>query len=130
MSEVNTVVVKRHEEESARRGVFWERDHQHQLADPEAWPEGEVWIADDEEHTIAKTSGVMGAVRALRLVIVDEETVTVDPEEIAATDAARELAEEAGLDLADVVPTGADGQVVKSDVEKAIAAAKDSEPQE
>lgn len=127
MSEVNTVVVKRHEEESARRGVFWERDHQHQLADPEAWPEGEVWIADDEEHTIAKTSGVMGAVRALRLVIVDEETVTVEPEEIAATDAARELAAEAGVDLAEVVPTGADGQVVKADVEKAIAAAKESE---
>jgi 2-oxoglutarate dehydrogenase E2 component (dihydrolipoamide succinyltransferase) len=39
---------------------------------------------------------------------------------IAATPAARELAADAGIDLADVQGTGTDGQILKSDVEKAI----------
>jgi pyruvate/2-oxoglutarate dehydrogenase complex dihydrolipoamide acyltransferase (E2) component len=35
-------------------------------------------------------------------------------------EAARELAADAGIDLADVQGTGTDGQILKSDVEKAI----------
>lgn len=41
-------------------------------------------------------------------------------EEVSATDAAEELAEEEGVDLSDVEGTGADGKVLKSDVQDAI----------
>jgi pyruvate dehydrogenase E2 component (dihydrolipoamide acetyltransferase) len=37
-----------------------------------------------------------------------------------ATDSARELASEAGLDLSSVQGTGADGRITKGDVEKAL----------
>jgi len=42
-----------------------------------------------------------------------------DPNEVDATDAAKELAEELGIDLASVEGTGKDGRVTKEDVEKA-----------
>ena len=47
--------------------------------------------------------------------------------EISATDAARELAEEHGLELSEVEGTGQDGRVLKSDVEAAVEAAEPPE---
>lgn len=45
--------------------------------------------------------------------------------ETKATEAAQRRAEEAGLDLADIEGTGAEGQVTAQDVDKAIAAAEE-----
>lgn len=42
------------------------------------------------------------------------------PAEIDATDAASELAQEHGIDLADVEGTGADGRILKSDIEALV----------
>ena len=50
-------------------------------------------------------------------VVVDE---TAPVAEFDITDSARELAEEAGLDLATVEGTGKEGRILKSDVQKAI----------
>lgn len=44
------------------------------------------------------------------------EAIEDEPAEIDATDAARELAEENGIDLADVAGTGADGRIVIGDI--------------
>ncbi len=46
----------------------------------------------------------------------------VEPEPVNATDAAIALADEAGIDLAAVAGTGADGRIVINDVRDAIAA--------
>lgn len=45
-----------------------------------------------------------------------------EPEPVDATDAARELAVEEGVDLVDIGGTGSDGRVLKSDVEAAVEA--------
>lgn len=50
------------------------------------------------------------------------EDGTIELPSVEASDAARKLAEEQGIDLEDVDATGADGGVTKPDVEKAIAA--------
>jgi large subunit ribosomal protein L21 len=48
------------------------------------------------------------------------EEVTVETVVIDATNTARELADEAGIDLASIEGTGKDGRILKSDVAKAI----------
>lgn len=49
------------------------------------------------------------------------EAATVEgPAEVEITDAARDLAEEHGIDLASIEGTGKDGRILKGDVEKAI----------
>jgi pyruvate/2-oxoglutarate dehydrogenase complex dihydrolipoamide acyltransferase (E2) component len=56
-------------------------------------------------------------------VVVDETPAAVETAPVAEfdiTDSARELAEEAGLDLATVEGTGKEGRILKSDVQKAI----------
>lgn len=129
MVEIACVTVKRHPEESARNGVFWERDHQHFLANPGEWGEmdGEVFIADDLEHLVADTSAVRQAIKINRLVEVEKSTVLWIDSEVKATDAARALAQENDLDLALIAPTGKDGQVTLNDVKAAIRAAQTSE---
>lgn len=136
---MRVVIVKRHPEESARGGLFAERDHLHKLAAPKEWPDGDVFIADDEKHTLAYTTGVDQAISTRRLVKVSEKDLETkakaasespkEPEagEIQVTAAALKLADEAGVNLEEVVPTGAAGQVTKSDVDRAIMAAKAAE---
>lgn len=124
MAEIQTVSVKLSAEELARGGVYWERDHLHALANAEAWPEGEVWISDSKPHRVANTLAVQTAQRGGRLTAVDEKAVEVDEMEIKATPGARALAEEAGIQLVDVPPTGKDGTITKPDIEKAILRAK------
>ncbi len=56
-------------------------------------------------------------------VVVDETPAVVETApvvEFDITDSARELAEEAGLDLATIEGTGKEGRILKSDVQKAI----------
>ena len=56
-------------------------------------------------------------------VVAEETPVVVETGPVAEfdiTDAARDLAEEAGLDLATVEGTGKEGRILKSDVQKAI----------
>ena len=56
-------------------------------------------------------------------VVVDETPAVVEmapAAEFDITDSARELAEEAGLDLATIEGTGKEGRILKSDVQKAI----------
>jgi large subunit ribosomal protein L21 len=56
-------------------------------------------------------------------VVVDETPAVVETAPVAEfdiTDSARELAEEAGLDLATIEGTGKEGRILKSDVQKAI----------
>lgn len=93
--------------QSTNGRTFWERD--------EAHPDGEVFAAGEVVVQAAKTSAVKKAIKDGRLQIVDEITVT-DPKRIDATDSAQELAAEAGIDLAGVTGTGADGRIVKADV--------------
>lgn len=50
------------------------------------------------------------------------ETEAQPAVEIPITDSARELAEQAGLDLANIEGSGKDGRILKSDVQKAIKA--------
>ena len=123
---VQKVVVKRSDEEAARNGTaLFDRDFTHAQVDAKAWPDGEVYIIDDDEHTVAVTPGVVAAIRSGRLVEVgDPEPVDVEPDGVAATDAAREHAEAAGIDLADVPPTGGSGQVTVGDVRKYAARLK------
>lgn len=127
MATVEFVKVKRSQEESARNAVFFERDFVHRQVVDEDWPGGEVLIADDAVHTVVKTPAVMAAIRINRLDLVEDagERV-VDEDEIEATDAARKLAVGAGVDLALVPPSGAQGQVVKRDVENYIQRLKDA----
>jgi len=58
--------------------------------------------------------------------VVETEPVVVEPKEapaeIDATDTARSLAEENGIDLATIEGTGKEGRILKSDVAKAIKA--------
>jgi large subunit ribosomal protein L21 len=55
--------------------------------------------------------------------VAETEPATVDaPVEIDATDTARSLAEEHGIDLATIEGTGKEGRILKSDVTKAIKA--------
>ena len=61
---------------------------------------------------------------------VEEEAAEEEVEEIAVTGAARELAEEHGLDLAAVEGTGEDGRILKSDVEAAVEVAEEAEAAE
>ena len=49
---------------------------------------------------------------------------TIDADEVAATDAARKRAVDADVDLAEVPPTGNDGQVTVDDVKKFIQRAQ------
>jgi len=50
------------------------------------------------------------------------EEMPEEDDEVNASKAARELADEAGIDLSDVEGTGKDGTVTKGDVQKAIDA--------
>ena len=55
--------------------------------------------------------------------VAETEPATVDaPVEVNATDTARSLAEEHGIDLATIEGTGKEGRILKSDVTKAIKA--------
>lgn len=126
MATVKAIKVKRSQEESARSGVFWDIDFVHRQADPVNCPEGTVFIADDDVHLVAHTHSVQQAIGHGRLVAVEDGgEFVIGEEDVMATDAARELAAEAGVDLAEVPPSGANGQVVKSDVQKYIQRAKE-----
>jgi large subunit ribosomal protein L21 len=59
---------------------------------------------------------VEAAVEATPVVVADEAPVA----EFNITDSARELAEEAGIDLATVEGSGKEGRILKSDIQKAI----------
>lgn len=59
---------------------------------------------------------------------VNDEADGSETEHVDATDSAKELAAAHGIDLASVKGSGADGRIVKADVEAAIAAAS-SEPE-
>jgi len=126
MAIVKAIKVRRSQEESARNGVFYEIDFVHKQADPVNYPDGRVFIADDEVHLVAHTSGVQQAIGNGRLVAVEDGgEFVIGAEDVTATDAARELAEEAGVDLAEVPPSGAQGQVIVKDVKAFIQRAKE-----
>lgn len=55
------------------------------------------------------------------IIEASKEKKTEEPGQIDATDAARKLAEENGIDLATLKGTGKDGKIGKPDVEKALA---------
>jgi translation initiation factor IF-2 len=58
---------------------------------------------------------------------VEEAPAEEEVVEISATDAARELAEEHGLELPGIEGTGKDGRILKSDVEAAVEVAEEAE---
>lgn len=119
MAEVPISEVRLSDEELATGRVFWERDFRHEQANPE-WEDGEVWIADEGEYQVARTSGVVQAVRNGRLIELDQGTLQVGAEEIDATDSARELAEEHDIDLATIAGSGQDGRIIKADVQAEV----------
>lgn len=86
-----------------------------------AHPGGEVFIASEKPVEAALTPAVKARLKDGRLLAVDgdlppaaEPVATESPD---ATDAARELAAEHDIDLAAITGTGADGRILKSDVE-------------
>lgn len=73
----------------------------------------------------AKPKAVKKAKPAAEAPVVEapvEAAAAVEEITIAATDTARELAAEAGIDLATIQGTGKEGRILKSDVQKAIKA--------
>jgi len=73
----------------------------------------------------AKPKAVKKAKPAAEAPVVEapvEAAAAVEEITIAATDTARELAAEAGIDLASIQGTGKEGRILKSDVQKAIKA--------
>jgi pyruvate/2-oxoglutarate dehydrogenase complex dihydrolipoamide acyltransferase (E2) component len=75
-----------------------------------------VEIGDEEMARIG------GELRGSAFLVVEEAPRAEAMAEIAATDSARELAHEAGIDLRQMDGTGAAGRIVKADVEAAIDA--------
>lgn len=77
-------------------------------------PDAEGRVMSGPPHDRAMT-GAETTTRAQRLTV----TVT-DPEEVDATEAAKKLAAQNGVDLSDVTGSGVGGRITKGDVEKAL----------
>jgi small subunit ribosomal protein S16 len=97
------------------------------VAEVEPEPEAEVLVAEVEPEPEAEAPVAEAAPEPEEL--VEEPAAVVEPEpepaataveEVKITDAARELAEEKGIDLSTVKGTGKDGNILKSDIEKLI----------
>ena len=128
MAEIATLTVRRHSEEAIRGGVFWERDPQHALVNPVECPVGDLFIADDDAHSVADTYAVRQAIKASRLVMVSEnEPLIVTAQDVQATDAARLYALENGIDLVSVIPSAKNGVISLFDVRRE-ARRRDEEP--
>jgi len=120
MTEIESVIVRLSQDEAARGGVFWERNPQHALVDPRN-EGGEVFISGRDPAIVANTWAVVDAIKRGRLdVIQAAQPQELDPADIPATDAARELAAEHGIDLAELTGSGHDGIIVTADVQREI----------
>lgn len=92
--------------------------------------EGTPALRLDAQRTTSSRGGIYdlsGIHEPYKSNILEHEGVTVldgdepgEPEEVDATDAARELAEENDVNLNAIEGTGADGRILKSDVESVI----------
>lgn len=82
-------------------------------------PIGQIIEASAEDIVDVEEDVVEEEIDEEDLLELPEEELEVDTgSEINATDAAKKLAEEEGIELSDVVGTGKDGSILKSDVEK------------
>lgn len=77
------------------------------------WDQGETKVLDTRE--IEHVNSANYETRPLR-----PKESGDDPEEVPATSAARDLAEEEGLDLSSLDGSGVDGKVLKGDVQDAL----------
>jgi pyruvate dehydrogenase E2 component (dihydrolipoamide acetyltransferase) len=68
------------------------------------------------------------AARALEVAAPTAAPVRAPGERIKISPVAKKLAQEHGIDIATVAPTGPEGRIVREDVERAIAGAKSREP--
>jgi len=80
-------------------------------------PKAEVAKAAPKKEASGKAAAPKAEAAAEKVTAVEEKAPAADFD---ITDSARELAEEAGLDLATVEGTGKEGRILKSDVQKAI----------
>ena len=115
------------------RVVLWESNSRH--------PDGEIFIVGNDEAEVWPTARVRSLISDGELVqtggdgeeldLPDEPQVVeeieegdddmLEPLDVDATDSARELASEYGIDIGIVIGSGADGRVLKKDVESYIA---------
>jgi pyruvate/2-oxoglutarate dehydrogenase complex dihydrolipoamide acyltransferase (E2) component len=97
------------------RVAAWERHPEH--------PGGECFVAGDRTHVVAETPFILGRLRRGFLKRVAEQDGPAADEQptveaIDATDKARELAEELGLDLADVAAASPGERITCRDVRR------------
>ena len=86
---------------------------------PEVEPEAET--AEEEEETAAPEPAEESEEEATEPEAeAEEEPEAVIPEDLAITNAARELAEEHGIDVTKIEGTGKDGRVLKGDVQAVV----------